>query len=66
VTEAFSVQEPVRVQSAAADVHHRTGLAARRERVGTDLPGYRRRVIKGVVEAIRHDVQARVGGAGIG
>jgi hypothetical protein len=52
VAEAFSRQETVRVQAATADFHHRAGLAQRRERLGTDLPGHRRRMVKGVVEAV--------------
>jgi hypothetical protein len=50
--EAFPVPVPVRVQPAAADLHHRACQALRRERLGTDLPGYRGRVVKGVVEGV--------------
>jgi hypothetical protein len=42
---------PVRVQAAAADLHHRAGTALRRERFGADLPGHRRRMVEDVVEA---------------
>jgi hypothetical protein len=66
VTEAFPFPEPVRVQAAAADLHHRAGQALRRKRAHPDLPGHRRRVVEGVVEAARHDVQAGVRGTGIG
>jgi hypothetical protein len=66
VPEAVPVPEPVRVQAAAADVHHRAGTALGRQRIDADLPGHRRRVVKRVVEAARHDVKAEIGGAGIG
>jgi hypothetical protein len=51
VPEAFPVAEPVRVQAATADLHHRADLALRRQGVGADLPGNRCRVVKGVVKA---------------
>jgi hypothetical protein len=66
IAETFSRQEAMRVQATAADLHHRAGLAERRERFRADLPGHRRRMVKGVVEAVRHDVQAGVGGTGVG
>jgi len=66
MAEAFSCKEAVRVQAAAADLHDRAGLAERRERFGADLPGHRRRMVKGVVEAARHDVQPCVGGTRVG
>jgi hypothetical protein len=49
--EAFSFPEPVRVEAAAADVHHRAGPALSAKRVSPDLPGHRRRVVEGIVEA---------------
>ena len=58
--EAVTVTEPVRVEPAAADLHHRAVQALRRERAGADLPGHRRRVVEGIVEAVRHDVQAGI------
>ncbi len=64
--EALPLAEPVRIQAAAADLHHRTFLALRRQGVGADLPGDRCRVVKDVVEAAGHDVEAGVGGTGIG
>jgi hypothetical protein len=66
VTEAVSFHEPVRVQAAAADPHHRALQARLGKRVKPDLPGHSRRVIEGVVEAVRHDFEAGVGGALIG
>jgi hypothetical protein len=66
VAEAFSFPEPVRVQAAAADIHHRAGPALSAKRVRPDLPGYRCRVVKRAVEAAGRDVQAHVGGTGIG
>jgi hypothetical protein len=66
IAEALSRQETVRVQATAADLHHRAGLAQRRERFRANLPGHCRRMVKGVVEAVRHDVQAGVGGARVG
>lgn len=56
----------MRVEPAAADLHHRAGQALRRERVGSDLPRHRRRVVEGSVEAVRHDVQAGVRRTGVG
>jgi hypothetical protein len=53
VTEPLTVPVPVRVQAATADLQHRAGLALRCERVDPDLPGHRRRVVEGVVEAAR-------------
>jgi hypothetical protein len=66
ITEAFPLPEPVRVQAAAADIHHRALQALGGERAGADLPGHRRRVLKRVVKTTRHDVQAHVGGARVG
>lgn len=66
VTEPFPHAEPVRVQATAADFHHRAVPALRRERAGAELPRHRRRVVKHVVEAARHDVQAGAGRAWIG
>lgn len=51
VAEAFPFPEPVRVQAATADLHHRAGQAFPRKRVDSDLSGHRSRVVKGVVEA---------------
>ena len=64
--EALTVPEAVRVQATAAGLHDRAGTALGRERVGADLPGDGRRVVKDVVKAVRHDVKAGVGRAGIG
>jgi hypothetical protein len=66
VPEALPVAEPVRVQAAAADLHHRTFLALRGQGVGADLPGDRCRMVEDVVEAAGHDVKAGVGGTRIG
>lgn len=66
VAEPFTCPEPVRVQAAAADIHHRAGPALRGQRVHPDLPGHRRRMVKRVVEAARHDVKSRVRGTGVG
>ena len=66
MAEAIPVPEPMRVQAAAADLHHGAGVALERQCVGTQLPGHRRRMVEGVVEATRHDVQACVGGTRIG
>jgi tetratricopeptide (TPR) repeat protein len=51
IHEPLPLPEPVRVQTATADAHLRAGPALPRKRLGTDLPGHRRRVVKGVVEA---------------
>jgi hypothetical protein len=66
VAEAGPALEPVRVEAAAADLHDRASQALRRKCVNPDLPGHRRRVVKGIVKAIQHDVQASVCGTGIG
>jgi hypothetical protein len=50
MTEAFPFLEPVRVQAAAADIHHRACQALRGERARSKLSGHRRRVLKSVVE----------------
>ncbi len=52
----------MRVQAAAAYLHHRAGSALRREGISPDLPGYRGRVVKGVIEGTGGHVQAGVGG----
>jgi hypothetical protein len=66
VAEAFVAAVAVRVQAATADVHHVAVTALRAQGLGADLPGHRRGVVKRVVEAVRRDVQARVGGARVG
>jgi hypothetical protein len=66
IPEAVAVKKPMRVEAAPADLHDRAGPALRTERVSADLPGHRRRVVKGVVEAGRHDFEAGVGCAWIG
>jgi hypothetical protein len=65
VAEAFPSAEPVRVQAAAADLPRLAGLALIRQGSRANLPGNRRRMVKGLIEAARHDVQPGVGGAGI-
>jgi hypothetical protein len=66
VAEALPIPEPVRVQAATADPHHRAGETLRRQRAGTHLPGHCGRVVEDAVEAARHDIQASVSGARIG
>ena len=66
ITEAFSAPVPVRVKAAAADLHHLAGPALLGQGVDADLPGDRRGMVQRVVEAAGGDVQAGVGGAGIG
>lgn len=56
----------VRVQATAADLQHGTVQALRGHSSPADLPGYRSGVVEGVVEAAREDMQASIGGAGIG
>jgi hypothetical protein len=65
VAEALALQVAVRVKASPADLHDRAPPALFGERLGTDLPGHRRGVVKGIVEAGRLDVQAGIGGAGI-
>ncbi len=66
VAEACSAPVPVRVKAATADLHHLAGPALLRQGSGADLPGDRRGMVQRVVEAAGRDVQASVGGAGIG
>lgn len=66
VAEADAMLVPVRVQATTADLHDRAGPAQRRQGVGSDLPGYRRGVIQCVIKAAGCDVQASIGGAGVG
>jgi len=66
IAESCSAPVPVRVQAAAADLHHRAGPALLGQGVDADLPGDRGGMFQGVVEAAGVDVQADVRGAGIG
>jgi hypothetical protein len=66
ITEAFPFPEPVRIQAAAADFHHRAGQALGGQRTDSELPGHRCRVLESAVEPAGHDIQAQVGGTGVG
>jgi len=66
VAEAFTLAVPMRVETAAADLHHLAVPALRAQRGGADLPGHRGGMVKRVIEAVRCDVQAGVGGAWVG
>lgn len=66
VAEALSATVTMRVQAATADVHYLAVAALRGQGFGADLPGDRGGVIERVVEAVRRDVQASVGGPRVG
>jgi hypothetical protein len=65
VEEALALPVPVRILPAAADVHDRAGLALPGQGGCAYLPGDRRRVRQSLIEAVRHNVEASVGGARI-
>ena len=66
VTETRPIAVPVRIEAAAADLHHRAGPALGGQGIGSHLPGHCGGMVERGVEAAGENVQARVGGTGIG